>query len=64
MNAASESAWSNNLSDYYDPAMRLAARAGLTGCLLSVAGLIEAVAEHTLDARLSGEISEAELASS
>ena len=64
MNAASESAWSNNLSDDYGPAMRLAARAGLTGCLLSVAGLIEAVAEHTLDARLSGEISEAELASS
>ena len=52
------------MSDYYDPAMRLAARAGPTGCLLSVAGLIEAVAEHTLDARLSGEISEAELASS
>jgi hypothetical protein len=62
MNAASESAWSNNLSDDYDPAMRLAARAAPTGCLLSVAGLIEAVAEHTPDARLPGEISDAELA--
>ncbi len=64
MNAASESAWSNNLSDDYDPAMRLAARAGPTGCLLSVARLIEAFAEHTLDARLPGEISDAQLASS
>jgi hypothetical protein len=64
VNVASESACSHNFSGDYDLAMRLAARAGPTGCLLSVAGLIEAVAEHTLDARLPGEISEAELASS
>ena len=64
MNAASESAWSHKFSGDYDLAMRLAARAGPTGCLLSVAGLIEAFAEHTLDARLPGEISDAQLASS
>jgi hypothetical protein len=44
--------------------MRLATRAGSTGCLLSAAGLIEAVTEHTSDTRATGKISEAELASS
>jgi hypothetical protein len=44
--------------------MRLATRAGSTGCLLSVARWIEAVTEHTSDTRATGKISEAELASS